>query len=130
MYVGVTPHPSLVGKKEKYEKKEKEAIKIDSEMEKGSKEKDEKERKISLGRKFEYGMLLVAAAKIYCPNVKALIPSGATRCFVTLAYVNVRGFKAKPQDIFLELGNGERFLSQGLIPDVPIVTTGLTVKID
>ena len=30
---------------------------------------------------------------------------------------------------FLELGNGEKFLSRGYVTDVPVVTTGLTVKI-
>ena len=39
------------------------------------------------------------------------------------------GVKAKLPDVFLELGNGEKFLSRGLIPDVPIVTAGLTIKL-
>ena len=39
------------------------------------------------------------------------------------------GLKGKPQDTFLELGNGQNFLSRGLVPEVPIVTAGLTVKI-
>ena len=49
--------------------------------------------------------------------------------FVTPACVITCGLKAKPHDVFLELGNGEKFLSRGFIPDVPIVTAGLTVKI-
>ena len=48
---------------------------------KGEKRNDEKERKISLGRKIEDGLLLVVYAKIYGQNVKALIDNGATRCF-------------------------------------------------
>ena len=68
-------------------------------------------------------------ARIYGQNVRVLIDSGATRCFVTPTYVTVCGLKAKPGDVFLELGNGEKFLSRGFIPDVPIVTAGLTVKL-
>ena len=39
------------------------------------------------------------------------------------------GLKGQPQDTFLELGNGQKFLSRGLVPDVPIVTAGLTVRV-
>ena len=60
---------------------------------------------------------------------EALIDSGATTCFVTPTCVNMCGLKVKPRDVFLELGNGEKFLSRGFIPDVPIVTAGLTVKL-
>ena len=63
----------------------------------------------------------MVSTRIYGHNVKALIDSGATGCFVTPTCVNMCGLKANPQDVFLELGNGEKFLSQGFIPDVPIV---------
>ena len=46
-----------------------------------------KGKKISLGRKIEDGLLLVVSTKIYGHTVKALIDSGATRRFVTPAYV-------------------------------------------
>ena len=36
----------------------------------------------------------------------------------------------KTREVFLELGNGEKFLSRGVTPDVPIVTAGLTIKIE
>ena len=39
------------------------------------------------------------------------------------------GLKGTPRDIFLELGNGEKHLSRGYVPDVPVVTTGLIVKV-
>ena len=39
------------------------------------------------------------------------------------------GLKGEPQDTFLELGNGQKFLSKGFVPDVPVVTAGLTVKV-
>ena len=61
--------------------------------------------------------------------MRALIDSGATRCFVTPACVKAVGLKGTPRDIFLELGNGEKYLSRGYVPDVPIVTVGLTVKV-
>ena len=39
------------------------------------------------------------------------------------------GLKGVPQDIFLELGNGEKYLYRGYVPKVPVVTVGLTVKV-
>ena len=75
------------------------------------------------------GLLLVVTARINGHLVCALINSGATRCFITPTYVTAVGLKGKPRDNFLELGNGQKFLSSGLIPDVPIVTTRLTVRV-
>ena len=37
--------------------------------------------------------------------------------------------KGIPRDIFLELGNGEKYLFRGYVPDVPVVTIGLKMKI-
>ena len=108
--------------------KQKEVIKNDSGIRKVKKESLEKEIKFSLGQRIEDGLLLVVSTKIYGHTVKALIDSGTTRCFVTPACVTTCRLKAKPCDVFLELGNGEKFLSRGFIPDIPIVTTGLTVK--
>ena len=132
IYVGITPHPSdrVEESKEKSDQKEqKEVLKNDRGISKGEKESLAKGRKISLGRRIEDGLLLVVSTKIYGHTVKALIDSGATRCFVTPACVTTCGLKAKPRDVFLELGNGVKFLSRGFIPDVPVVTAGLTVKI-
>ena len=89
--------------------------------------KDEKnEIKIS---KVEDGLLMVVATRIYGKTMCALIDSGATRCFVTPACVTIVGLKGNPHGIFLELGNGEKVLSRGYVPDVPVVTTALTVKV-
>ena len=33
------------------------------------------------------------------------------------------GLKGISQDTFLELGNGQKYLSRGYVPDVPIVTS-------
>ena len=53
----------------------------------------------------------------------------ATRCFITPSCVNYVGLKGIPHDVFLELGNGEKYLSRGYVPKVPITTTGLIVKV-
>ena len=92
-------------------------------------EVDKKGKKQIKNRKIEDGLLMLVAARIYGKTVCALIDSGATRCFVTPAYVTAMGLKEQPRDTFLELGNGEKFLSRGYVPDVPVVTAGLTVKI-
>ena len=73
--------------------------------------------------------MLVVPARIHGKEVKTLIDSGATRCFITLSCVTYVGLKGIARDVFLELGNGEKYLSRGYVPDVPIVTVGLTVKI-
>ena len=39
------------------------------------------------------------------------------------------GLKGIPRDIFPELGNGEKYLFRGYVPEVPVVAAGLTVKV-
>ena len=75
------------------------------------------------------GLLLVVTARINGHPVRALIDSGATRCFITPACITAVGLKGIPRDIFLELGNGQKYLSRGFVPDAPVVTAGLTVKV-
>ena len=77
----------------------------------------------------EDGLLMVVSASMYGRKIRTLIDSGATRCFVSPACVTACGLKGVPRDIFLELGNGEKILSRGYMPDVPVVNAGLTVKI-
>ena len=79
-------------------------------------------------RTVEDGLLMVVSARIYGRKIRTLIDSGATRCFVSPTCVTACGLKGAPHDVFLELGNGEKILSRGYIPDVPVVTAGLTVK--
>ena len=117
MYVGIGSHTYRLEDK-KAEKRNKNA-----EEEKSVKKKKNEDRK------FEDGLLLVVSMRIYGKEVKALIDSGAIRCFVTPSCVIAVGLKGNPQDIFLELGNGEKYLSRGYVPEVPIVTAGLTVKV-
>ena len=80
-------------------------------------------------RTVENGLLMVVSARIYERKIRTLIESGATRCFVYPACVTACGLKGVPHDVFLELGNGEKNLSRVYIPDVPVVTAGLIVKI-
>ena len=94
-------------------------------MLKGIKKKN-KNKKI---RKLEDGLLLVVSARIHGKTVRALADSGAIRCFATPACITTVGLKGVPRDIFLELGNGEKIVSRGYVPDVPVVIAGLTVKV-
>ena len=75
------------------------------------------------------GLLLVVTTRINGHSVRALIDSGATRCFVTPSCITAVGLKGQPQDTFLELGNGQKFLSRGLVREVSIVTAGLTMRV-
>ena len=100
--------------------------KIEDEKEKGQ-EKEEKENKKVI-RTVEDGLLMVVSASIYGRKIRTLIDSGATRCFVSPACVTACGLKGVPSGVFLELGNGEKILSKGYIPDIPVVTAVLTVK--
>ena len=80
-------------------------------------------------RNVDDGLLLVVTARINGHSVPASIDSGATRCFVTPTCVTAIGLKGIPKDIFLELGNGQKYLSRWFVPDVPVVTAGLTMKV-
>ena len=48
---------------------------------------------------------------------------------MTPACITAVGLKGISRDIFLELGNGQKYLSRGYVPEVPVVTAGLTVKV-
>ena len=100
---------------------------VDDDNKKGQ-ENEEKEKK-KIIRTVEDGLLLVVSAQIYGRKIRILIDSGATRCFVSPTCVTACGLKGVLPDIFLELGNAEKILSRGYVPDVPVVTAGLTVKI-
>ena len=80
-------------------------------------------------RRVENGLPSVVPARIYGRSVYAFIDSRATRCFVTPFCIAVVGLKGMPRDIFLELGNSEKYSSRGYVPGVLVVTTGLEVKV-
>ena len=125
IYVGISNPTSRLaedGEKDGVKKEEKE-------NKKGEPSAAGTEQLNKFPRSVKDGLLLVVTARINGHSVRALIDSGATRCFVTPAYVTAVGLKGQPQDTFLELGNGQKYLSRGFVPDVPVVTTGLTVSI-
>ena len=71
---------------------------------------EKREKKIT-SRRIEDGLLLAVPVRIYGKTMRALIDNGATRCFITPTCVAIVGLKGTPRDIFLELGNGEKYLS-------------------
>ena len=135
IYVGVSPHSRRLDDAKKVQKK-KEGDGHDFEEEKGFKKEQksgggvtaEGSQQNKIPRTIEDGLLLAVPTKIYGKEVKTLIDSGATRCFVTPSYVTKVGLKGLPRNVFLELGNGQKYLSRGYVPDVPIVTVGLNSK--
>ena len=78
----------------------------------------------------EDGILLVVPARINGKMFTALIDSGATRCFVTPECSTIAGLSCVPHDTFLELGNGARALSRGMVQGAPITLAGVTTKLD
>ena len=81
-------------------------------------------------RSEEDGILLVVPARIFGHELRALIDSGAMRNFISLAGVMQCGLTIEPYNTFLELGDGKKALSQGRAVDVPVVTSGYTMKND
>ena len=69
-------------------------------------------------------------AHIYGHKVRALVDSGATRSFISSGAVLPLGLKSASENILSELGNGDRILSQRRVNDVPVVISGLSVKLD
>ena len=76
----------------------------------------------------EDGILLIVPARIFGHEIRALIDSGATRNFISLAGVMQCGLRVESHNTFLELGNGKKVLSQGRAVDVPVVTSGYTMR--
>ena len=76
------------------------------------------------------GILMIVTTKIYGKSFKALINSGAPRCFVTPECYIVTGLSASSHNIFLELGNEEKALFRGLVRSTPVSVAGATRKID
>ena len=133
IYVGITSPTNRLAITEKVQKKKEDDGQKDKE-ENGKTDKNEcqstEETQLNKSvRTIDDGLLLVVPARVNGHVVRALIDSGATRCFVTPSCVTAVGLKGTPRDIFLELGNGQKYLSRGHVPDVPVVTAGLTVRV-
>ena len=69
-------------------------------------------------------------ACIYGHKICALVDSGATGFFIFSGAVLPLRLKSTSENTLLELGKGHRILSRGKLNDVPVVTTGLSVKLD
>ena len=76
----------------------------------------------------EDGILLVVPLRIFGHEVRALIDSDATRNFISPAGVTQCGLTIESHNTFLELGDGKKVLSRGRAIDVPVVTSGFTMK--
>ena len=81
-------------------------------------------------RKIEDGVLMVVPARIFGHTMRALIDSGATRGFLSVNAIQPLGLSLVKDTTFLELGDGQKTLSRGKVIDIPIVTAGLTIKMD
>ena len=79
-------------------------------------------------REEEDGILLIVPARIFGHEVRALIDSGAMRNFISPAGVTKCGLTIESHNTFLKLGDGKKVLSRGRAVDVPIVTSGFTMK--
>ena len=79
-------------------------------------------------REEEDGILLIVPARIFGHEVRTLIDSGATRNFISPAGVMKCGLMIESHNTFLELGDGKKVLSRGRAVDVPVVTSGYTMK--
>ena len=76
----------------------------------------------------EDAILLVVPARIFGHEIRALIDSGATRNFISPAGVIQCGLTVESHNTFLELGDGKKVLSRGCADDVPVVTSGYSMK--
>ena len=83
-----------------------------------------------IDRTLEDGVLLIVPIVIRGKIFKALVDSGATRCFVSPSCMTVAGLQGKISDTFLELGNGQHVLSRGYVPEVPVTFSGHTSTVD
>ena len=81
-------------------------------------------------RSKEDGVLMVVPARIFGREVRALIDSGASRCFISPATVTLCGLDVESHNTFMELADGKKVLSRGRTVGVPVVTGGYAVKMD
>ena len=73
---------------------------------------------------------MVVTAQIHGHSVRALIDSGATRCFISLSAVIPLGLTTITYYTLGELGDGHKTLSKGKVVDIPIMIVDLAVKIN
>ena len=90
-------------------------------MKKETKKKNAKMEKAENVRDEEDVILLIVPVRIYGKAFRALVDSGASRCFISPEVVQTAQLQWEPHYTFLQLGNGERILSRGRVTNVPIV---------
>ena len=76
----------------------------------------------------EDGILLVVPARIFSHEVRALTDSDATQNFISPAGVMQCGLTVESHNTFLELRDGKKVLSWGRAVNVPVVTSGYTMR--
>ena len=86
------------------------------------------ENQSPIPRAEEDGILLIVPARIFGHEIRALIDSGAMRNFISPAGVMQCGLRVESHNTFLELGDGKKVLSRGRAVDVPVVTSGYTMR--
>ena len=73
---------------------------------------------------------MVVTMRVYGKELRTLIDSGATKCFVIPDCCLVGGLTTPPHDTFLELCNGEKALSRRLVQNTPMSVDAVTMKVD
>lgn len=81
-------------------------------------------------RKIDDVILLEVQARIFGHPIRALIDSGAIRCSIYTSAVVPLGLSTVIDYTFLGLGDGQKVLSKGKTLDIPILTAGVTKRMD
>ena len=75
------------------------------------------------------GILLVVTARVHGHALKALVDSGATRSFLDSQLITPLGLQTTASNTLLELAEGKKILSQGVVEDAMVDTAELTTRI-
>ena len=73
---------------------------------------------------------MFVSAQIFGHEIRAVIDSGATINFISLAGMTKYGLKVESHNTILELNDGTKVLSRGRAVNVPIVTDSYTFNTD
>ena len=81
-------------------------------------------------RNLDDGILLIVTVRVFGKEMKALIDSGASRCFISPTAVVKGGLHSVYDKTVLELADGRRVLSEGKVPHCLINIASSSVKVD
>lgn len=87
-------------------------------------------KKSKNNRNFDDAILLVVHALIFGHPLRALIDSGAARCFISTLAVVPLGLSIIHDYTFLELGDGQEILSKGKVIDIHIVIASVMARMN